>query len=343
MTFVAVPERYDRMRYDRVGRSGLKLPALSLGLWHNFGHDRPWETQRAIVRRAFDLGITHFDLANNYGPPAGSAEENFGRMLAGDLAPYRDEIVISTKVGRLLVDSPETADRQDDEGFVVPASVRREWDFSADGVKRSIEDSLTRLGTDRIDIVYLHDPDDHEEQATREALPALLDLRAQGVIRAVGAGMNQSAMPTRFIEAHDLDVVMLAGRLTLLDQTGLMDLMPLAARRGVAVVAAGVYNSGLFSSTEISPDAHFDYAPASSEMLARARRLAAICRSHGVDLPSAAVQYSLRHPAVVSAVIGMRTAAHVESSIDRRTTDIPDELWVELDAEGLAPDLTKGN
>ena len=332
MTVPALPSRSIR---GNVPVSDVGFGAAQLG---NLNRATTDDESTSAVHAARSAGITYFDTAPHYG--LGLSERRLGRALA-DTA--RDEIVISTKVGRLLVDSPETADRQDDEGFVVPASVRREWDFSADGVKRSIEDSLTRLGTDRIDIVYLHDPDDHEEQATREALPALLDLRAQGVIRAVGAGMNQSAMPTRFIEAHDLDVVMLAGRLTLLDQTGLTDLMPLAARRGVAVVAAGVYNSGLLSSTEISPDAHFDYAPASSEMLARARRLAAICRSHGVDLPSAAVQYPLRHPAVVSAVIGMRTAAHVESSIDRRTTDIPDELWVELDAEGLAPDLTKGN
>jgi len=332
MTVPALPSRSIR---GNVPVSDVGFGAAQLG---NLNRATTDDESTSAVHAARAAGITYFDTAPHYG--LGLSERRLGRALA-DTA--RDEIVISTKVGRLLVDSPETADRQDDEGFVVPASVRREWDFSADGVKRSIEDSLTRLGTDRIDIVYLHDPDDHEEQATREALPALLDLRAQGVIRAVGAGMNQSAMPARFIEAHDLDVVMLAGRLTLLDQTGLTDLMPLAARRGVAVVAAGVYNSGLLSSTEISPDAHFDYAPASSEMLARARRLAAICRSHGVDLPSAAVQYSLRHPAVVSAVIGMRTAAHVESSIDRRTTDIPDELWVELDAEGLAPDLTKGN
>ena len=332
MTVPALPSRSIR---GNVPVSDVGFGAAQLG---NLNRATTDDESTSAVHAARAAGITYFDTAPHYG--LGLSERRLGRALA---ETAREEIVISTKVGRLLVDSPETADRQDDEGFVVPASVRREWDFSADGVKRSIEDSLTRLGTDRIDIVYLHDPDDHEEQATREALPALLDLRAQGVIRAVGAGMNQSAMPTRFIEAHDLDVVMLAGRLTLLDQTGLMDLMPLAARRGVAVVAAGVYNSGLLSSTEISPDAHFDYAPASSEMLARAHRLAAICRSHGVDLPSAAVQYSLRHPAVVSAVIGMRTAAHVESSIDRRTTDIPDELWVELDAEGLAPDLTKGN
>ena len=321
---------------DRLTVPTLGYGAANVGnLFRELSDDDAW----AVLDAAWESGIRFYDTAPHYG--LGLSERRLGAFLQ---TKPRDEYVLSTKVGRLLRPNPDHAGGLDTANdFHVPDDLQRVWDFSADGVKRSIEDSLTRLGTDRIDIVYLHDPDDHEEQATREALPALLDLRAQGVIGAVGAGMNQSAMPARFIEAHDLDVVMLAGRLTLLDQTGLTDLMPLAARRGVAVVAAGVYNSGLLSSTEISPDAHFDYAPASSEMLARARRLAAICRSHGVDLPSAAVQYPLRHPAVVSAVIGMRTAAHVESSIDRRTTDIPDELWVELDAEGLAPDLTKGN
>ena len=207
-----------------------------------------------MYKRQLAAGVTYIDTAPHYG--LGLSERRLGRALTG---VARDGIIVSTKVGRVLVDSPETADRQDDEGFVVPASRRREWDFSADGVKRSIEASLERLGLDRIDIVYLHDPDRHESQARDEALPALLALRDQGVIGAVGAGMNQSAMPARFIEAHDLDVVMIAGRLTVLDQSALADLMPLAERRGVAVVAAGIYNSGLLSSAQIRPDAHYDY------------------------------------------------------------------------------------
>ncbi|MFI8630978.1 aldo/keto reductase [Microbacterium sp. NPDC077663] len=311
--------------------SDVGFGAAQLG---NLNQETTDDASTAAVRAALAAGVTYFDTAPHYG--LGLSEQRLGRALS-DVA--RDDIVISTKVGRLLVDSPETAERQDDQGFVVPAAVRREWDFSADGVKRSIEASLTRMGTDRIDIVYLHDPDDHEQQAIREALPALIDLREQGVVRAIGAGMNQSAMPARFIEAHDVDVIMIAGRLTLLDQTALADLMPAALRRGVAVVAAGVYNSGLLSSARIRPDAHFDYAPATADVRSRGERLAAVCRDHGVDLPAAAVQYPLRHPAVVSAVIGMRTAAHVDSSIERRTTPIPDELWAELDESGLAPDL----
>src|SRR6478736_3693105 len=141
MTFVAIPERYDRMRYNRVGRSGLKLPALSLGLWHNFGHDRPLDDQRAIVRRAFDLGVTHFDLANNYGPPYGSAEENFGRLLREDLAQYRDELVISTKAGYDMWPGPYG-----------------EWG-SRKYLTASLDQSLKRMGLEYVDIFYSHRPD----------------------------------------------------------------------------------------------------------------------------------------------------------------------------------------
>ncbi|MFJ4037573.1 aldo/keto reductase [Microbacterium sp. NPDC090007] len=325
---MTIPARTIR---GRLAVSDIGFGAAQLG---NLNRETTDDESTRAVRAALASGITYFDTAPHYG--LGLSERRLGAALAGT---PREDIVVSTKVGRLLVESPETADRQDEEGFVVPATLRRDWDFSADGVKRSIEASLDRLGLDRIDIAYLHDPDDHERQARDEALPALLDLRDQGVIGAVGAGMNQSAMPARFIDAHDLDVIMIAGRLTLLDQSALADLMPLARRRGVAVVAAGVYNSGLLSSAQIRPDAHFDYAPASAELRARAERLAAICRDHGVDLPSAAVQYPLRHPAVVAAVIGMRTDAHVHSSIERRETPIPDELWAELDESDLAPDL----
>ena len=148
MSFVAHPERYDNMQYNRVGRSGLKLPALSLGLWHNFGHDRGYDTQRSIVRRAFDLGITHFDLANNYGPPAGSAEENFGRMLATDLAPYRDELIVSSKAGYDMWPGP----------------------YGEFGSRKyllaSLDQSLRRLGLDYVDIFYSHRPDRSEEHTS---------------------------------------------------------------------------------------------------------------------------------------------------------------------------------
>src|SRR5690349_22996464 len=167
MTFVAIPERYDRMRYNRVGRSGLKLPALSLGLWHNFGHDRPLDTQRAIVRAAFDLGITHFDLANNYGPPAGSAETNFGRMLREDLKPYRDELIISSKAGWDMWPGPYG-----------------QGGGSRKYVLASLDQSLQRLGLDYVDIFYSHrfDP----ETPLEETMSALATAVQRGKALYVG-------------------------------------------------------------------------------------------------------------------------------------------------------------
>jgi D-threo-aldose 1-dehydrogenase len=178
---------------------------------------------------AFDAGwaggIRYYDTAPHYG--VGLSERRLGRMLQ---ARPRDSFTLSTKVGRLLVDDPSGEGRLDDEGFVVPATTRRQWDFSADGVRRSLDESLGRLGLDRIDIVYLHDPDEHFEQALTEAIPALIDLREQGMIGAIGAGMNQSHLLTEFVRRTDIDVVMCAGRYTLLEQGALGDLLPLALR-----------------------------------------------------------------------------------------------------------------
>ncbi|MCS5717694.1 aldo/keto reductase [Herbiconiux sp. CPCC 205763] len=291
------------------------------------------EISASAVTRARAAGIRYFDTAPHYG--LGLSERRLGAGLRG---VARDEYTLSTKVGRLLVESPETADQLDPEGFIVPASVKRVWDFSREGVLRSVEASLARLSTDRLDIVYLHDPDDFWAEASTTGLDALIELRDQGVVGAVGAGMNQADMLADFVERTDVDVVMVAGRFTLLDQTALTRLLPAAADRGVGVVAAAVYNSGLLSSPTVSDDAHFDYGQASRPTIERARSIASVCERFGVPLPAAAVQYPLRHPAVVSVVLGTRTAEHVDSNLERFHTPIPDELWAELDASGLAPD-----
>jgi D-threo-aldose 1-dehydrogenase len=216
----------------------------------------------------------------------------------------------------------------------VPATHRREFDFSRDGILRSVDESLERLGLDDIDILYLHDPDDHWEQASTTGIAALIELRDQGVVRAIGAGMNQSAMLAELVERCDVDVVMVAGRYTLLDQSALDDLLPLAAERGTAVVAAGVYNSGLLSREEVPNDAHYEYQPAPAALIARAREIAEICRRHGVTLPEVAVQFPLRHPAVVSVVVGARDADQAAGGAARYQAEIPDALWSELEKSG---------
>ena len=235
--------------------------------------------------------------------------------------------------------TPENAHQLDDDGFHVPAEYRREWDFSRDGILRSLEQSLTRLGMDRVDVLYLHDPDHHWEQASTEGIATLIELRDQGVVRAIGAGMNQSAMLARFVRECDVDLVMLAGRFTLLDQGALDDLLPIALERGVGVVAAGVYNSGLLGRAVVPDDAHYEYQAAPAELLARARAIAELCGAHGVTLPDAAVQFPLRHPAVVSAVLGARNGEQMQGGLDRDSAPIPDALWRDLEAAGFIPSL----
>jgi D-threo-aldose 1-dehydrogenase len=229
------------------------------------------------------------------------------------------------------VSTPERANELDEHGFQTPAAYRREWDFSRDGILRSVEQSLTRLGLDYIDIAYLHDPDDHWAEASTTGIAALIELRDQGVVRAIGAGMNQSAMPARFVRECDVDIMMIAGRYTLLDREAEHELLPLALQRGVSIVSAAPYNSGLLSKPEVSTDAMYQYATAPPELISRARAMAQVCASYGVGLPDAAIQFPLRHPAVVSVVVGLRTAEQVASTVERSESTIPEDLWKELD------------
>jgi D-threo-aldose 1-dehydrogenase len=283
----------------------------------------------AAIDAAWDSGVRYFDTAPHYG--LGLSERRLGAALAGR---PRSEYVISTKVGRLLEPSDGVGNDLAD-GFDVPADHRRVWDFSADGVRRSLESSLERLGTDHVEVVYLHDPDDHWEQASREGVPALVELREQGVVGAIGVGMNQWEMPARFVRETDVDVVMLAGRYTLLEQAALPEFLPLCVERGVSVVAAGVFNSGLLSRPEVADDAKYDYAEAPADVVDRARRIAAVCAEHGVVLPQVAIQFALGHPAVVSVVIGSRTAEQMRQNAGHFAAPVPAELWSSLQDKGL--------
>ncbi|ANZ36699.1 aldo/keto reductase [Lentzea guizhouensis] len=280
------------------------------------------------VEAAWQTGVRYFDTAPHYG--LGLSERRLGVALSGR---PRAEYVLSTKVGRVL--EPSDGVGMDDEGFVVPRHFRRIRDYSADGVKRSIESSLKRLGTDRVEIVYIHDPDDHWASAAGEAYPALEKLRSQGVVGAIGVGMNQWEMPERFVRETDIDVVMLAGRYTLLEQPALVSFLPLCVERGVSVVACGVFNSGLLSKPVVAADAKYNYEEAPSSLVDRARAIAAVCERHGVTLPEAAIQFALGHPAVVSVVIGSRTAEQMTANAAYFATEIPADLWNELKALNL--------
>ncbi|WP_378147915.1 aldo/keto reductase [Cnuibacter sp. UC19_7] len=286
------------------------------------------EEARAAVDAAWKAGVRYYDTAPHYG--IGLSERRLGAALVGR---DRDEYVLSTKVGRLLVPTPElaAAGERDDDGFAVPATHRRRWDFSRDGVLRSIEESLGRLGVDRIDIAYLHDPDEHWESASTTGIEALRELKDQGVVRAIGAGMNQAAMLARFVRECDVDVVMVAGRYTLLDRTAEEDLLQAVDDHGVSIVAAAVYNSGLLARADVPDDAKFDYGQAPAEIVQRARRMAELCREAGATLPDAAVQFPLRLPAVASVVVGVRTAEQMRDTLARYRAAVPAELWAELE------------
>ncbi|MER5361676.1 aldo/keto reductase [Streptomyces sp. NPDC002785] len=325
------------MRRNRLGSSAVEVTELSFGaaaIGNLFSAVDPAQAA-AAVDAAWYEGVRCFDTAPHYG--LGLSERRLGEALR---ARPRDSYVLSTKVGRVLDPLPADTDAACgsvsdglSEGFAVRATHRRRWDFSADGVRRSIEDSLERLGLDRIDIAYLHDPDDHAETAFNEAYPELEKLRAQGVIGAIGAGMNQTAMLTRFVRDTDVDVVLCAGRYTLLDQSALTELLPEAAARGRSVVLGGVFNSGLLADPR--PGATYDYKAAPPALLDRALRIQAVTEGHGVPLRAAALHYPLAHPAVAGVLVGARSPDEVRDAAALLRREIPDALWDDLRAEGL--------
>jgi D-threo-aldose 1-dehydrogenase len=276
----------------------------------------PEAQAHATVDAAWELGIRTFDTAPHYG--AGISERRLGAALR---ARPRDELVLSTKVGRLLRPSEEP----DAQGFPDEPPVRRVFDFSRDGVRRSLEGSLERLGLDRADLVHVHDPDDHLDQAIGEGLPALAELRDAGAIGAVGAGSNRPEPLVRIVREADVDWVLVAGRMTLLDQSAAAELLPLCLERGVRVIAAGVFNSGL-----LAGGTTYDYAPAAAELVERAREVAATCARRGVSLADAALAYPRRHPAVTAVLVGARSPEEVAEDVAGFERAIPDELWEEL-------------
>ena len=217
----------------------------------------------------------------------------------------------------------------------MPATHRRVWDFSRDGVLSSLEASLERLGLERLDIVFLHDPDDHWEEALNVAYPALEELRSQGLVSSIGAGMNQAAMLADFVRRTDMDVLMLAGRYTLLEQDALDDLLPLCVERDVSIVAAGVFNSGVLARDDPPDDAKYNYGEAATAVVDQARRIANVCRRHGVSLPAAAIAFPLAHPAVATVCLGARSPQQIERNVDLHRRTIPADLWRELKDAGL--------
>ena len=332
MTYLADPERYERMPYRRTGRSGLLLPAVSLGLWNNFGGDRPYETSRAIVRRAFDLGITHFDLANNYGPPYGSAEETFGRLVATDLAPYRDELVVSTKAGYDMWPGPYG-----------------EWG-SRKYLLASLDQSLRRLGLDYVDIFYSHRAD--PETPLEETMGALDAAVRQG--KALYAGIS-SYSPERTREAaaileglgtplliHQPSYSMLNrwiedGLLDVLDELGVGCI-------GFSPLAQGLltdrYAEGIPEGSRIARDLSLDAEQLDEQTLAKVAGLREIAAARGQTLAAMALAWTLRDARMTSTLVGASSVEQLEqnvSALDR--LDFSDEELAEIDRFATESDI----
>ena len=269
---------------------------------------------------AWDSGMRYFDTAPMYG--AGESERLLGRMLRDR---PRAEYVLSTKVGRLVRPGhPDTARTQADWIY----------DFSRDGVLTSLEESLQRLGVDRLDLVFIHDPDDHWREALDGAWPALARLRDEGVIGAVGVGMTQAPMLARFIRETEVDLVLAAGVYTLLDTQADLELLPEAERRGVGVIAAQALHGGLIDG---APNPEFRYRPVDDETRAKTARIARICREHGVPTAAAAIQFPLGHPTVDCVLTGPASRAQLNENLAWTSLTIPQDLWAQLKSEGLLP------
>lgn len=327
-----------------VGDTGVRLTRLGLGGAPAGNLYRPVSDDcvTATLDSCLEVGIGWYDTAPHYG--LGLSERRLGAHLGG-----RDDVVVSTKVGRLLdvikegppVDAdPATlpADQLDHEGFAVPRSHRRRWDFGADGVRTSLAASGRRLGRDVIDVALLHDPENHMEAAMSTGLDALEAARDAGEVRAIGAGMNYTQPLTRLVRTGRLDLAMIAGRYTLLEQPALDNLLPAAAATDTVIVAVGVFNSGLLARDEVPDDVTYDYDTAPRQVIDRARRLAATCREFEIPLPAAALHLPLAHPAVAAIALGMARPEHVEAAVSWLEQPVPPELWEELRRRGLLDD-----
>lgn len=320
-----------------LGNTGLMVSQLALGTapLGNLLTEIPEDDAEAAFAAALDAGLNYIDTAPFYG--YGLAEERVGRALQGR---NRADYVISTKIGRLIRPGERSGAEVFDGGkpfYLAKPGMMTQRDYSYDGVMTSLEESLKRLGTDYVDILHIHDPDDHFEEAVKGSYPALAKLREEGVIKGVSAGMNQWEMLSNFMDHGQWDAFLLAGRYTLLDQTGLPELLPKCVAAGTAIIAGGVYNSGLLADPR--PGITYNYMPVTEDVLAQALRIKAVCTAHDVPLKAAAIQFPLAHPAVPTVLTGVRNAEEFAENLALFETDIPDALWGDLRAEGLlSPD-----
>lgn len=314
----------------------LRVPALGYGaanvgnLFRALSDDDAW----AVLDAAWESGIRFYDTAPHYG--LGLSERRLGAFLR---TKPRDEYVLSTKVGRLLRPNPDHAGGLDTANdFHVPDDLRRVWDFSAEGIRASLDESRERLGIERIDLLYLHDPERHDlDLALAEALPVLEHLRADGEVTAIGIGSMVSEAIAASVRSADLDLVMVAGRYTLLEQPAAVEVLPACRDTATGIVAASVFNSGLLASDEPRRDGRYEYGQLPDALWDRLVRIAAVCRDHGVPLPAAAIQFPLQSDVVRSVVVGGSRPAQLRQNAEYAALEIPAALWESLAAEGLIP------
>lgn len=330
----------DPLEKVEIGRTGLRVTRLGFGgaPLGNAYKVVPDDQAIATIHRTLELGTNYLDVAPLYG--YGMAEERFGRALSGRL---RDSFVISTKVGRLLRPGVPT---DPNSIFKDTPPVGPVFDLSRDGILRSLEESLKRLKMERVEMLFIHDPDgypDGPEEGYRKAMsetyPTLAELRSQGVVKAIGAGMNQWEMLARFARDGDFDCFLLAGRYTLIDFTALPELLPLCEEKGISISLGGAYNSGILASDlRETPRFKFDYRDAPPEIIEKAKRVKAVCDRHQVPLKAAALQFVLAHPAVPTVIPGASAPERVEENFRMVQHPIPNDLWSELRQEGLIPE-----
>lgn len=317
----------DPLASVEIGATGLEVTRLGIG---GVALGRVTEEDAvATLRRNLEMGVRYYDTAPVYG--RGFSERRVGSVLS---AMPASSYTISTKVGRLL--EPVTPERVGNIPGPGSQEVDAVFNFTYDGAMRSFEESLERLGLDRVDILLIHDPDNHYGQAIEGAYKALAELRSQGVVTAIGAGMNQWEMEARLAREGIFDCFLLAGRYTLLDHTALTEFLPLCQDKKISVILGGPYNSGILAS-DLTESATFNYLPAQPQVLAQARRCQAVCGRHGVPLKAAALQFVLAHPAVTSVIPGPRSVAEAEENFSMIQYPIPAQLWDELRQEGLIP------
>lgn len=297
----------------QVGNTALNVPRLGFGSAPiaNLYSEIPEQSAIKTIQHALQSGISFFDTAPHYG--AGLAEKRIGLALRG---VERDQFIIETKIGRLI-----TPDQ------------KRIYDYSHDGILKSLEASLKRMGIDYVDTLLIHDPDigaPSIQYIIEETLPTLIDLKRQGVVKAIGVGMNYWQMLLELAETYSMDCFMLAGRYTLLEQTSL-DALDAFKAKGISVFAAGVFNSGILATgTRSTEPLHFQYKLASNEIISRVQKLESVCDQFNVDLPAAALQFVAAHPAMTSLVIGMETTQQIDSAITYIKQPIPNTFWLEL-------------